>query len=205
MVDRFLAWLAELPPLAVYASLAAVSAVENVFPPVPADVAVLLGAFLSTRGLTSAPLIGLVCWLANTASSAAVYFLARAKGEAFFQSGWRKKLLPPESRQALHEAYRKHGVLGIFLSRFLPGVRAAVTPFAGVAGMPPLKVLVPAASASAIWYAALVVVGSALGLQWERAKDIVSDANRVLGLVSLAVVVAIAFWLRRSRTRARKA
>ncbi|PYQ04667.1 MAG: hypothetical protein DMF82_10090, partial [Acidobacteria bacterium] len=73
MADRFLAWVSGLPVPAIYAVLTLLSAVENVFPPVPADVAVVVGAFLSHRGLTSAPLIGISCWLANTASSAAMY------------------------------------------------------------------------------------------------------------------------------------
>lgn len=196
--------MAGLPPLAVYPILALLSAVENVFPPVPADVAVVLGAFLAKEGVTSAPLIGFVCWLANTASSAAMYFLARRKGRAFFESGLPRKLMPPSAMKALEEAYAKRGVLGIFVSRFLPGIRAAVTPFAGVVGMSPARALVPAAGASLIWYAVLVVVGAALGLTWNRARGLVEDATRVLAWVAAAAAVALALWLwRRARHHAR--
>ena len=48
-----LAWLAGLPPAAVYVVLALLAVVENVVPPVPADAAVALGAFLSHRGVTT--------------------------------------------------------------------------------------------------------------------------------------------------------
>jgi membrane-associated protein len=194
-VDRFLEWISGLPPLAVYTILSLLAAVENVFPPVPADVAVVLGAFLAREGVTSAPLIGFFCWLANTASSAGMYYLARSRGRAFFESGLLSKLMPPKAMAALEEAYRKRGVLGIFLSRFLPGVRAAVTPFAGVVGMPPLRALVPAAGASLIWYAALVVVGTALGLSWDRARNLVEDATRILAWIAAAATIALALWL----------
>jgi membrane-associated protein len=174
--------------------------VANVFPPVPADVAVVLGVFLAREGAASAPLLGFVCWLANTASSAAMYFLARRRGRAFFESGLAGKLMPPSAMKALEEAYARRGMLGIFLSRFLPGVRAAVTPFAGVVGMPPLRALVPAASASLIWYTVLVVIGTALGLTWTSARDLVEDTSRVLAWVAGAVTVAIVVWLvRRAR------
>jgi membrane-associated protein len=186
--------------VAVYAVLAVLSAVENVFPPVPADVAVVLGAFLAREGVTSAPLIGVVCWVANTASSAAMYFLARRRGKAFFESGLPRRLMPPQALHALERAYARRGVVGIFLSRFLPGVRAAVTPFAGVVGMPPMRALVPAASASLIWYAFLVVVGTTLGLTWDSARQTVEDASRVLAWIAAAVTVAIVVWLwRRAR------
>lgn len=199
-VDKFLAWMVGLPPLAVVGVLALLSAVENVFPPVPADVAVVLGAFLAREGVMSAPVLGLVCWVANTASAAGMYFLARAKGRAFFEKGLPSKLMPPKAIKALEEAYAKRGVLGIFLSRFLPGIRAAVTPFAGIVGMPPLRALVPAATASLIWYAALVLVGTALGLTWSSARKTVEDATRVLAWIGGAVTVAIVVWLVR-RTR----
>jgi membrane protein DedA with SNARE-associated domain len=199
VLDRFLDWVAQLPELAVYVILMALSALENVFPPVPADVAVVLGAFLAQRGLTSAPLLGFLCWLANTASAAGMFFYARHRGPRFFESGWRRKLMPPETIAALHKAYERHGVLGIFLSRFLPGLRAAVTPFAGVVGMSPLRALLPAAIASAIWYAVLVGFGSLLGVNWKTARAMVDDANRVLGAISVVVIAAAALWLWRRR------
>jgi membrane protein DedA with SNARE-associated domain len=200
-VDRFLEWMTGLPPFSVYAILIGLSAVENVFPPVPADVALVLGAFLARRGLTSAPLLGFLCWIANTASSAGMYFFARRKGRAFFETGLPSRLMPPKVVQVLEEAYARRGMLGIFISRFLPGVRAAVTPFAGLVGMPPARALVPAATASFIWYTFLVVAGTALGLSWEKARGMVESLTQVLGWLGAAVTVAIVVWLwRRART-----
>jgi len=135
------------------------------------------------------------CWLANTASSAGVYFLARWRGREFFESGWRRRLMPPEAMGAISSAYARHGMLGIFLSRFLPGVRAAVTPFAGVVGMPPLRALVPAATASGLWYAAIVLAGATLSRSWQTVRSAVDEANRALGIVSLVAAGVFAWWL----------
>jgi LPXTG-motif cell wall-anchored protein len=199
VAERLLDWVSGLPTVAVYLVLAVLSSVENIFPPVPADVAVLFGAFLSRRGITSAPLLGLVCWLANTASSAGMYFLARARGKRFFATGWPSKLLTPAAIKALERVYRKHGVAGIFVSRFLPGLRAAVTPFAGVVDMPPARALVPAAAASAIWYAFLVAAGAALGRNWESVEKLLGTTNRVLGIAGLVAAALVAVWIWRRR------
>jgi membrane protein DedA with SNARE-associated domain len=202
VADALLEWMDGLPPVAVYLVLAVASSVENVFPPVPADLAVVFGAFLSRRGITSAPLLGLVCWLANTASSAGMYFLARARGKRFFAKGWPSKLLPPASIKELERIYRKHGVAWIFVSRFLPGLRAAVTPFAGVVDMPPSRALVPAAIASAIWYALLVVAGAALGRNWEAVEELLGTTNRVLGIAGLVAAALLALWIWKRRRAA---
>lgn len=199
MLDSFLSWLAGLPTPAIYATLMMLSAVENVFPPVPADVAVALGAFLAQRGEISAPMLGTLCWLANCASAAWTYFLGRRHGAAFFGQGWRRQLLPPDALRALHEAYDRHGAFGIFMSRFLPGVRAAVTPFAGVAGLSPLRALLPAAAASAIWYALLITAGTALGLQWAAIRALIERVTGALGIVGAILAVAAVAWLARRR------
>ena len=204
MLDYFLDWVGALPRGGVYAVLIILSAAENVFPPLPADVAVVLGAFLSQRGHGTAYGLGLMCWAANVSTSAAMYFYARAKGRRFFDRGWPRRLMSPGAVQALERAYARHGAWGIFFSRFLPGVRAAVTPFAGLVGVSPVRALLPAASASALWYSFLVTVGTAVGMNWDRARGVVDNANRVLGLISVLVTAAVAWWLWRHSRAARE-
>lgn len=203
MLDRLVDALASLPLVPTYAVLMVLSALENVFPPVPADTAVALGAFLARRGEVSVVPLALLCWLANVSSAAGTYLLARRHGRGFFAAGWGRKIMPPRALAALEDAYARWGIAVIFASRFLPGLRAAVTPFAGVAGVTPARALVPAAVASLLWYAFLALAGYALAENWESAKRIVADANRDLALVAIAATVVLAVWLwRRSRRRA---
>jgi membrane protein DedA with SNARE-associated domain len=203
LIDALLDWLAGLPAAAQYAALMAFSAVENVFPPVPADVAVALGAFLARRGEVSAPLLGVLCWLANCASSAGVFWLAREKGDDFLASRVGRALVPEDAQKAVHDAYEKWGVIGIFLSRFLPGFRAAVLPVAGAVGLSPLRALVPAFAASACWYAMLITLGLALGASWEAVRHNLDVLNHVLGAVAAVTTIGlgVALWraLRRRR------
>ncbi len=201
MLERLLDALAALPLVPTYLALMALSALENVFPPVPADTAVALGAFLARRGEISVVPLTLLCWLANLASASLTYLLGRRHGRAFFRDGWGRRLMPPAGLQALEEAYARWGGAAIFVSRFLPGLRAAVPPFAGVAGFPPLRALVPAALASLIWYAFLAAAGYQLAANWEAVKALVGNANRALGIAA-AVAAGIAAWWLWRRTRA---
>ncbi|HEX9188361.1 MAG TPA: DedA family protein [Vicinamibacteria bacterium] len=195
MLDRLLDALASLPLVPTYLVLMALSAIENVFPPVPADTAVALGAFLARRGELSVVPLAVLCWLANVGSTAGTYHLGRRHGRAFFQEGWGRKLLPPSGLAALEEGYARWGTAGIFLSRFLPGLRAAVPPFAGVAGLSPLRALAPAALASAIWYAFLAYAGYELARNWEAVKALVADTNRALGIAAIVLAAVAGAWL----------
>ena len=200
MLERLLDALASLPLVPTYLVLMALSALENVFPPVPADTAVALGAFLARRGEISVVPLAILCWLANLASACGTYLVGRRHGRAFFRDGWGRKVMPPEVLAGLEEAYARWGTAAIFVSRFLPGLRAAVPPFAGVAGFPALRALVPAALASAIWYAFLAAAGYQLAANWGAVKELVANANRALGLAALVVGTAAVVWLWR-RTR----
>jgi len=203
VLDRLLDTLGSLPIVPTYLLLMVLSALENVFPPVPADTAVALGAFLARRGEVSVVPLVVLCWLANLGSAAGTYALGHRHGRTFFRDGWGRKLMPPPVFAALEEAYGRWGTAGIFASRFLPGLRAAVPPFAGVAGLPPMRALAPAALASLIWYAFLGLAGYTLAENWEAAKALVASANRALGVATLVLAVVAGLWLwRRFRRKA---
>jgi membrane protein DedA with SNARE-associated domain/uncharacterized tellurite resistance protein B-like protein len=193
--------VSQLPPIAVYGVLALLAAVENVIPPVPSDAAVALGAFLSNRGVTTPLGVFLVTWLANLAGAAAVYFVARRYGRGLFATRTGRRLLAPRSLAIIEREYLRFGVVGIFVSRFLPGIRAVVPPFAGLVNLSPLRTLVPMGIASAIWYGGITLLGSLIGAEWERINGIILGINRTLGIATAVLVIAAVVWylLRRRR------
>lgn len=190
----------------MYAVLALLAAVENVVPPVPSDAAVALGAFLSHRGLTSPPLVFLVTWSANLLGATGVYFAARRYGRRLFATSTGRRLLAPRSLAVIEREYLRFGVVGIFISRFLPGVRAVVPPFAGLVDLGWVRTLAPMGLASAVWYGGITLVGAMLGAEWERILALIAGVNRTLVILAggLVAVGVVWFWLaRRSRRRER--
>jgi membrane protein DedA with SNARE-associated domain/uncharacterized tellurite resistance protein B-like protein len=183
-----------LPPAAVYAVLALLAAVENVVPPVPSDAAVALGAFLSHRHVTTPIAVFLVTWVANLLGAAGVYLAARRYGRRLFASPTGRRLLAPRSLAIMEREYLRFGVVGIFFSRFLPGIRAVVPPFAGLVGLSATRTFVPMGLASAIWYGGITFVGAVIGAEWERISSLIAHVNRTLGVAALVVGAAAAVW-----------
>jgi membrane protein DedA with SNARE-associated domain/uncharacterized tellurite resistance protein B-like protein len=198
--------LSTLPPVAVYAVLALLAAVENIVPPVPADMAVALGAFLTHRGVTTLPGVFAVTFTANVLGAAGVYFAARRFGRRFFRSGAGRRLLAPGSIAAMEREYLRFGVIGIFFARLLPGIRAVVAPFAGIANLSTARALIPIAVASALWYGAITLLGAAIGAEWERIATVLGNVNKTLGLIALAglAVGLYVYWKKRKRRPGRR-
>jgi membrane protein DedA with SNARE-associated domain/uncharacterized tellurite resistance protein B-like protein len=191
--------------VAVYLVLAGLAAVENVIPPVPSDAAVAIGAFLSHRGVTRPFLVFLVTWGANLVGAACVYFLARGYGRRLFASSTGRRLLAPRSLAVIEREYLRFGIAGIFLSRFLPGIRAVVPPFAGLIRLGTLRTLIPMALASAIWYGGITLLGAFIGSEWERILRIIAGVNRTLGIAALLVAATgLAAYLLQRRRRQRE-
>jgi membrane protein DedA with SNARE-associated domain len=202
-MDVFLDFVLRQDPATVILVLMLLSALENVFPPVPADVAAALGAFWAVRAGVSPALVGALCFLANQASAVGVYVWVRQRGDAVRQSREFHLLLPPEIQPAVRRYFDRFGGLGIFLSRFLPGLRAGVLPFAALNHVSPLRALLPAGVASLLWYAALTVAGSALGLAYDDVKTKVARVTAALGTVGIVIATAAVLVLWRTARRAR--
>jgi len=166
----------------------------------PADTAVALGAFLSHRGVTTPMLVFLVTWTANSAGAIGVYLATRRFGTAFAEGPIGRRLITPGAVAAIEREYARFGTAGIFLARFLPGIRAVVPAFAGLVRLGPARAILPVVLASAVWYGAITAAAARLGAEWETISRWLGDVNRTLGLIALAVVaVGVILVVRRRR------
>lgn len=193
--------LTQLPAPLLLLLLAVGVAVENVVPPLPADTVVVVGSFLAARGTLDLWVVFAVTWAANVGGAMGVYAAGRRRGAAFFRHRWGRRLLNRRQIAWLRSFYGRWGGWAIFVSRFLPGVRAVVPVFAGVSRMRPLPVLVPMAVASALWYGALVWAGALAGRNLEAILERLAGVNRALGVLALVVLAMGVLLWRATRQR----
>ena len=176
----------------MYAVLAGFAALENIFPPVPADTAVAVGAFVSVGGRITAVGVFLVTWLANVSSAAAVYAVARRPGRRFLEGRIGRRLVKPAALMRIERLYQHYGTWGIFLSRFIPGVRAVVPPFAGIAGLGVVRSLAPVIVASGIWYGVVTIAAVTVSRESGRIGALVTRLNLTAAIVAVVLGGAIA-------------
>jgi len=198
-VDSFFVWLNSVPIGTLYVALGAVAAIENIFPPIPADTVVALGSFLAARGRGSVLFAFLATWVGNVGSAMIMYALGRRYGAAKLE----QRLLGDKAAGADHrlgQMYGKYGVLALFASRFIPGVRALVPPFAGALRVPPVRAALAIAGASAIWYGTVSYVGFTVGGNWQRVLHLISEYGRILaGVAAVLLLVGVVIWRSRSK------
>lgn len=184
----------------MYGVIAVLAALENIFPPIPADSLVALGAFLAGEG---APVtmtgVFLATWIPNVASAIGMYWVARTVGRRFVESPTGRRLLSPRAMTAIARAYQRHHLWGIFVSRFLPGYRAVVPPFAGIAGLGAWRALAPVVVASGLWYGFLVWLAHRLGSNWDALQRDIGRLGWWFAVIALVVTTALAVLIWRWR------
>lgn len=199
MLQQLLDWLSGLPGVALYGVLAIVSAIENVFPPFPADTVVAFGGFLAARGERSIMSVFLAVWLGNVAGATLMYLLGRRYGAdrliAHMGGGDAAR-----AKGRLHALYGKYGTLAIFISRFLPGVRGFVPPLAGAAHVPAPRTIAVMAVASAVWYGSICYLAYRIGNDWDALRGAVAESGRWIGIAAIAIaVLGAGIWFLRRR------
>ena len=183
----------------LYVAIGFGAAIENIVPPVPADTFVLLGAFLAAAGHADLWLVFGSTFLCNVASATFTYWLARRYGVRFFGGRVGRWLLNERQLDQVGTFYRRWGTPAIFVSRFLPALRAVVPVFAGVTDVSAPRLIIPLTIASAAWYGALVYLGGVIGRNWHEIMAIMERASGWLMAIAALVIGAITWWWLKTR------
>lgn len=201
-MQGILDWLAGLPPVALYLTMALAAAIENVFPPLPSDTVVAFGSFLAARGNGTIVGVFLATWVGNLAGATLMYGAGRTYGAERVERrlfGSRAEGEVAESK--LKSMYKRYGMSALFLSRFIPGVRALVPPFAGALRLPLIRSIIVMGLASGIWYGLVSYLAFRVGSNWTDLQKAIGRYGRISAIVAVVVVAAaVAVWLMKRRT-----
>lgn len=204
MLHSLTGWLGDLPLGSLYIAIGVLSAFENFFPPFPSDAVIAFGSFLADRAHGSAITVFLLGWFGNVAGAGITYTLGRTFGSKAFLRRI-EKYAGPDAEVRIKRLHKKYGFMGLFVSRFLPGVRAIVPPFAGAMRLPAFKVMLSVASASGVWFGLITFLAFRAGDNWDVVEHYLVRSGRVAGLIAIAIVLlAIGIWLWKRQAKKRE-
>lgn len=196
--------LSGMPLPLLYLSIAVISAIENIFPPFPADAVVAFGSFLAARGTGDPYSSFLSAWLGNLAGATLTYYIGRRYGSGPFLLRL-ERWVGQNAEVRFMELYGRFGLPALFVSRFLPAVRSLVPPLAGAMKLPPIPVAIAVAGASGIWFAFLTWVAFRAGSDWDALYAYIVRSTKMVGggavIVLAVLVLAIYLWRRRRKQK----
>lgn len=175
------------------------TALENLFPPIPSEVVLPLAGYLAAQGRLSLVLAIIASTLGSLAGAVVLYELAAALGQRRLRAVFtRVPLIDGDDFDRAEGWFERHGGAAVFLGRFIPGIRSIISVPAGASTMSRPRFWLYTTAGSALWNAAFVLAGWTLGRSWQDVGRYSSWINWG-ALVVLVLVVARYVWSRRHR------
>jgi membrane protein DedA with SNARE-associated domain len=148
---------------------------------------------LTLPGIIIAGIVG------DVAGASIAYWIGYFGQRELLESHGSKLHVSGSGLERAHRWFDRYGSPVIFVSRFLPLIRAAFPYAAGVARMPFARFVVMATLGSIVWIGGLGVLGREVGHQWQTWRHHLEYVDYVGAVVLVAAVVYLIVRWRRSR------
>ncbi len=188
MLDSLLSWLhamggATNSPL-VLAALGAAAAIEYIVPPFPGDSITLLGGVLVSAFHWNLFLIFASVMLGSVLGSLAAYALGKRLAAKATKSSDSKLM-------RLVARFETNGTWLLLINRFLPGIRPFFFVAAGMTGLSIRRVALLSSISAALWNAAIMAAGIAVGDNLERLEELLLTYSKIAWILLTVVVIGI--------------
>lgn len=173
--------------------------IENVFPPIPSEVILLFGGFMTTYSKLS--MVGMIVasTLGSLFGAIILYYIGK-----IFNKDRLKKIISGKLGKILRlkasdidkadSWFDNKGNKTVFFCRFVPLIRSLISIPAGMSEMPILKFIIYTVVGSLIWNAVLIIVGSIVGENWTSILNILDTYSHVV-VILLAIIFIVGIYI----------
>lgn len=192
MVEDILKYISELTPFWLYVALFLFSFVENVFPPSPSDLVVVIGGSLIAEGTIHFIPTLLLTTIGSVIGFMTLFFIGSQLDKKVVHAG-KIKFISVESVDKVEGWFLKYGYYIILANRFLPGTRSVISFFAGLSRLDIKKTTILCAVSAIVWNAIIIYLGMIFGYNIEKVDYLISTYNNIAIVITIAVVLFFVF------------
>ncbi|MBP9582291.1 MAG: DedA family protein [Ignavibacterium sp.] len=188
MFETILSEFSDFTPFWIYLTIFFFAYIENLFPPSPSDMVVVIGGSLVATG----SLHFIPTFLFATAGSLLGFLTAFLIGWQFdkrlIHSG-KLKFINVQSFEKVETSFRKYGYYLIVANRFLPGTRAVISFFAGMSRLNVDKTTLLSLISSSIWNVILIYLGIAFGENIDLIDSYLKTYSNIILIITAVIIL----------------
>lgn len=188
MLEEIIAYVSSLDVTWIYFILFFFAFIENVFPPSPSDVVVIVGASLIASTTMGFIPVLIITSIGSALGFILMYYVGYFLSEKVLRTGKLKFV----NQNALHktdEWFSKYGYWIILANRFLPGTRSVISFFAGVHELKVSKTFFYALISAFLWNIIIISLGMALGNNIPLIDYYLSTYSNIIIVVTVIVIL----------------
>ncbi len=208
MLEGLVEWVISVVESLGYWGVAALVALENLFPPIPSEVVLPLAGFVAVEGDASVAGMVIAATIGSMVGAYALYGIAAAIGPVRLRSfvvrygKWFG--LDEDDLDKSEEWFDRRASMAVLVCRCIPLMRSLISIPAGLRRMPLIPFSIYTLLGSLVWNVLLIGAGYLLGEQWQQVEEPMALFQKLV-LVVIGVGVAWFVWRRIVRPRMRRA
>lgn len=190
MFENILNHLSEFPPVVIYLSLFFFSYIENIFPPSPSDVVVVVAGSLISTGVISFIPTFLVTTIGSVMGFMTLFFIGKQVDKRIIEKG-RFKFISREALDKTEKWFSKYGYWVILGNRFLSGTRAVISFFAGLSNLDVKKTFLFSLISSSVWNLLIISLGVLFGNNVALVDRYLKTYSNIVLAVTISIILLL--------------
>jgi alkaline phosphatase len=191
-----------------YLGIALLIAIENIFPPIPSEVILTFGGFMTTISDMKIWRVILSATIGSVLGAVVLYSLGRWLNPQRLERWLDGRIgrifhLKMQDVQRAEKWFARHGKSTVFFCRFIPIVRSLISIPAGMARMNMGVFLLLTALGTSLWNIVLVYAGAFFGTSWETAAGYMNTYAMIVSVVFaiLIIIFGMLFYKKRIKNK----
>ncbi|EAE3685374.1 DedA family protein [Listeria monocytogenes] len=175
--------------------------VENLFPPIPSEIILTFGGFMTTVTSLNVVMVIIVATLGSVVGAILLYKVASYFGKErltkiVLKYGRILRLKESDIERA-ESFFLKYGSWAVFLCRMIPLIRSLISIPAGMTKMKMSRFLILTTAGSLLWNTVLIGLGAVLGESWNEIVVFMDSFSTIIySVIAILVVVGLGFFFR---------
>lgn len=190
-------WVMDLIEQYGYFGVFFLIAIENIFPPIPSEVILTFGGYMTSKTHLTVPGVIISSTIGSVFGAVLLYLLGNLldsnRFEKIINRHGRWLRLKKEDLYRANAWFNKYGMWTVFLCRFIPLIRSLISIPAGMAKMNFSLFLLFTTLGTIIWNTILIQLGVSVGENWEAITGKVDNVSNIIYGILGAVLVLFIF------------
>lgn len=197
-------WITSFMEQFGYIGIALIIALENVFPPIPSEIVLPFGGFMTTYTSLTVFWVIVAATIGSVIGAIILYgvglLLDVERLEKIVERWGHILRVKKEDIRKADAWFDKYGYWTVLFCRMIPLVRSLISIPAGMSNMKFGLFLVYTTVGTLIWNTILVMIGATLGSNWHEITDFIGVySNFAYAIIAIAGIAFLIWFFRRNK------